>query len=469
MAVLVTGGATLVGAGALASPALAGTPGTWNKVSGLGGAARNVDELGLERTVDGVLHIVWRRAGSGNADDLMHTAISADARSVIAPVVITTMSGGLNASPDLLPDGTGGLRVLFSGLAEGQPASGLLSTATAPASGTVWSVSPTPVSNNSAAGRSPVYAAKGIAGVLAGGTVFSAWGDSGPGSGGLHAGLDAGPPDARFDTGCCAVDPALAVDPATSQVVLAWIRLSNPTTSIAVQAFPGGPMLTAPNSGAAESQTRVGLTARIGAPGVYVAYGSGTNQFLATPVLWRVGDSRALVVDKTVGAQSTTIAAAPGGRLWVFWYHGTSLFVTRTNPAATRVGAVVRYSAPEGTRVLYRVVGDGSRGPLLDLFAFADRGTGDFGYYHEQMRAGLTLAAKSSSKKSKAHKLTFTVTDAGDPVFGAAVHGKLGTKTVSAKTNASGKGTLKFASAGVVKATATKPDYLRTTLTVKVK
>ena len=235
------------------------------------------------------------------------------------------------------------------------------------------------------------------------------------------------------------------------------------------QAVPGGPLLTAPNSGAAESQTRVGLTARIGAPGVYVAYGSGTNQFLATPLLWRVGDTKALVVDKTVGAQSTTIAAAPGGRLWVFWYKRTDLFVTRTNRAATRVGAVVRYSPPEGTRTLYRVVGDGSRGPLLDLFAFADRGNGDFGYWHEQMRAGLTLVAKSSSKKSKSHKLTFTVTDAGDPVSSAMIHGKTSWRQlVSAKTNAAGKVTLKFASAGVVKATATKPDYLRTTLTTKV-
>ena len=90
-ALLVAGSVALAMVGAFGSTAVAGTPGTWNKVSGLGGAARNIDELGLERTADGVLHIVWRRQGAGNADDLMHTAISADARSLAGPDLITTI------------------------------------------------------------------------------------------------------------------------------------------------------------------------------------------------------------------------------------------------------------------------------------------------------------------------------------------------------------------------------------------
>jgi hypothetical protein len=55
--------------GALASAPLAqvGTFGHWTRVTGVGGhAARLTDEVGLERTANGVLHVAWTREGAGN-------------------------------------------------------------------------------------------------------------------------------------------------------------------------------------------------------------------------------------------------------------------------------------------------------------------------------------------------------------------------------------------------------------------
>ena len=153
----------IVAAAALlsAGPALAGPPGKWSRVTGIEGVeAVNTDEVGLERTADGVLHVAWTRKVDALADTLLHSAIAANGKSVAGPDTIFYASNtGMNNSVDLVAGPEGGLRVLFSGLFPITAIDSVLSTATAPEAGTAWS-SPAPVSNT--ATPSAVYVAAGI-------------------------------------------------------------------------------------------------------------------------------------------------------------------------------------------------------------------------------------------------------------------------------------------------------------------
>jgi hypothetical protein len=436
---------------ALPTVAQAGPPGTWTKVTGIGATGRNTDEIDLERTADGVLHLAWTR---GRAE-VLHSAIAADARSVSGPQPIAGGFTGANNSVALAPGPAGGLRAFFAGTT-GQPFTDIMYTATAGPDGTSWSP-PAPASNNAAAASSPVYAASGIGGAVgADGTPVSIWGDSAPGAAGIHTGLDPAALDARFSSGCCATDPNLAVDSATGQLAAAWNLLAGGSTSLRVQTLPGGPVQTAPASAATNLQQRVGIAGRIGAPGIYVAYTSGANPFSGVPALWRVGAPRATVIQRVRGARDTTIAPAPGGRVWVLWHRDERIFATRSNPTATRFGAIVSVRPPAGTGTIFGLAGEASRGPL-DVLALVRRGS-DHASHHQRVLPGLSLRiAKRGSRR------ILTVTDAGAPVRRARVRLRGGGATRTGRTNASGRIEFTVRARGRYVVTASKTGYVQAT------
>src|SRR5262245_39303479 len=117
----------LVSVGGAAS---AGTTTSWSRVTDLG--ARNIDQVALARTNDGVLHVVWGRR-VGTAEMVRHATIAKNG-SVGAP---TDAVGGLRglSDPDivLMPDGT--LR-LFYGVVI--PSPGGIRMSSAGPSGTGW-------------------------------------------------------------------------------------------------------------------------------------------------------------------------------------------------------------------------------------------------------------------------------------------------------------------------------------------
>jgi hypothetical protein len=450
---------------ALPAAAVAGPPGKWTKVTGLDYTASNIDELGLARTADGVLHVVYvKEPGGAGAAQLLHGALSADARQLLGPHAIVTF-GGLNQGAALTA-GPGGLRAFFAGTNDlGTPFAALsntMSTATS-TDGSSWVVAPGPVSNSTPAGASPVYAGDGISATLAAdGTPVSAWGDSAPGGAGYHLGLDPAAPDQRFPmSGCCLYNPAVAVDAASGQLVAAWYANASPGAF--VQHLPGGQATRAPSSSAAGQSQRMGLSGRLGAPGVYLAYTAGANPFDGRPALWRVGSAKPTVLRVERGARFTGIAPAPGGRLWVFWALEQRLYAARTNPAATRFGAIVSIKAPKGTDNVWRLAGEASLGPL-DLLVHLSRSDSDLGSYHQRILPGLLL----SVTKTKG-AVVLKVTDAGAAVQGAKVTLAGRGKKKKATTGKSGKVTFKTPVAGKYSAVATKGGYAKAThrLTVK--
>src|SRR3954469_21870952 len=112
--------------------AVAGAPGKWTQ---LGDAnLRNIDEVALARTPDGVLHAVWVVPGSNN-DTIVHDSIT-PAGVASAPNVIQTNWAAIDSVPDLVATSTG-LRTFFGGIrtTDANEPNNEMNTATAPPSG----------------------------------------------------------------------------------------------------------------------------------------------------------------------------------------------------------------------------------------------------------------------------------------------------------------------------------------------
>jgi hypothetical protein len=441
----------LVAAAALlalaATSAVAAPAGKWKRVTGIGHPDPNTSTVGVARTGDGVLHVLWTRY-AGLAGEVLHSGVSAPGTSVAGPHAVHTFGDRVNSNVALLAT-SGGLRGFFSGL-DSSPLSDFMTTATA-SDGTSWAVQPTPASNSSPGGSSKVYVASGIgAGLRKDGVPVSAWGDSGPGEAGYHVGTSPADPDLRFTSGCCAYNPGIGVDAATGQVVVAWklIESGGATGTAARSVSPLASRVGLPGARATDSGSPTGITGRIGKGGVYVAYQRGTNQFLSRVAVWRFGAPKAKVLSKQRGARLVGISPAPGGRLWVFWMRDDRLYATRSNPQATKFGAVVGVKPVGGTDAIHGLAGEGSRGPL-DLLALMERSSSDRAYWHKRVLPGLTLKVK----KLKGGKVKLHALDAGKKLKGFKV--KVGGKSVTTK----GKVATLTLKRGRYRAKATKAGY----------
>jgi hypothetical protein len=457
---------------ALASPAAAGPPGSWTKVTNFGSQGSNTDEVGLARTGNGVLHVLWTQDSNNT---VLNTRLSADAQTVLGTSTVFTYGDTVNNRPGLLAV-PGGLRAFFSGLfSADQNHDGGLSTATS-ADGVSWAVQPTLASEASGANEaSTVYVASGIdATLFSNGTPLSIWGDSGSG---YHVGTSQSTPDVRYGTSFASTfDPGAATDSDTGQVAIAWNDLDassvraafvQPTTS---PWFPRGSISSPPGGSAPDLQHSVGITGRSGgAGGIYVAYLHGSNPFSSSPAIWRIGAGNAQNLTNADGSLSG-VTMGPGGRLWAFWREeDQSIHVRRSNAAADTWGADTVVDPPGGTSTVWTLAGEGSAVACgaLDVVALASVGS-DLANYQQRVLAGLTLKKKLlNGKKGKKAKVKFTTLDAGDP---ANAKVKFGNKS---KTTG-GDGKVKLAikrkkKTRKVKATASGNCFSKATVKVKVK
>jgi hypothetical protein len=442
---------------ALAGSAQAGPRGQWTR---LPGNVINFAEPGLARTADGVLHVVYTRR-NGNKEDLIALEVS-PAGKVGADSV--ALGGWASMShPDLLrmPDGT--LRAFVGGIRSTNvgETNKRLSTATAPAAGNPWTLKPGDVVQASSAYATGVAGA----GLAKDGTPISTWSVT-PGLG-YHYGINGGDPDRTIpQSGCCLYTPDVAVDAASGQAWVGFHSNENATPGLFVNAIgPGGPQggrKLAQGSVVGKSSiypgNRTSLTGRIGGGGVYLFYGQGYPTF-KTLGLWKVETAKPHLVIKADRNEHANVAAAPDGRLWLMWEVDGTIFATRTNRAATKVGPASKLRPPGGASV-FRLNGEGSAGPL-DLFANVQTGSAN-GFWHQQVWPRLQLAA-TSKKAGAGRVVTFRVVDAGDPVAGATV--KAGSKSL--KTNAAGTATLKQSRAAALKATASRAGYVSASLSVR--
>jgi hypothetical protein len=440
-------------AATVVAPAPAGPPGSWTR---LPGTLDNFGEPGLARTSDGTLHVVYTRK-NGTKQELAHVPVTASGKVGAASVAL----GGWAAMsyPDLIRMPDGSLRAFFGGIRSTNPGetNNAMNTATAPASGSPWTLQP-----GRAAQATYAYATSYAgAGLAKDGTPISSWAGT-PGLG-FHYGVSPGDPDRVIpQSGCCLYTPDIGVDASSGQAWVGFSSNENATPGLFANAIgPGGPQGSrhlAPGSTAGKSfnqqLSRTPISGRIGAGGVFIAYGQGYPSY-KTLALWQVNSARPQLVVKANGMKHAGVAAAPEGRLWLMWDVSNTIYATRTNHAANRIGPVTRLRPP-GSGSVYELHGEGSAGPL-DLFANDGQGL-----WHQQVRPKLQLQA-SSRKAGKGRVVTFRVLDAGDPVAGATV--KAGGRSL--KTAANGTATLRQARAAAVKATAAKAGYVSASLSVR--
>jgi hypothetical protein len=439
----------LVAVLALAASAAAGPRGQWTR---LPGTVINFAEPGLARTSDGVLHVLYVRS-DGSRRDLLHVGVSPSGR--VGSDTVALDNWNAISHPDLLrmPDNT--LRAFFGGLRSTSPGetNNAMNTATAPASGTNWTLKP-----GRAAQALYAYATSVTgAGLASDGTPISTWAGT-PGLG-YHYGIDPSQPDRTIpQNGCCLYSPEIAVDSASGQAWAGFHSLERASPGLYVNAIgPGGPqggrkVATGSVEGTSSKApgNRTALTGRIGGPGVYLFYGQGYPTF-DTLALWRVDTARPHLVIRATGNEHANLAAAPAGRLWLMWEQNGTIYASRTNRAATRIGGVNTLEPPGGGTI-FRLNGEGSAGPL-DLIANINAG-GQQGLWHQQVWPRLQLTA-SSARAGRGRIVTFRVHDAGEPVAAATV--KAGGRTL--RTAANGTVRLRQAKPSRVRATASKAGY----------
>jgi hypothetical protein len=435
----------------LAPSALAGSPGRWERVTAPTGV--NIDQVGLARTGDGVLHVAWQRKNPATPsnDDLLHTAIT-PAGAIGAPSLLASDWAGIG-NPAILARPDGGLLVIAGAQRSADSSDPILDTGSWSSAdgGASWTLYPANAAKpgSFASGTAAAWGSDGMPFFTWGMTqgVFVHRGIGGDSNGEVHTSTLGG---------CCGYDPGIALDGTTGQLVVGWY--SNATGHPGVYAVvvdqasgqPAGAPVLMPGSvtkyaGRMESSAsldRTPVVSRPGKPGVYLAYPGGYPSEKKV-VLWRFGAPSSIVLGTTDDrVRDVGIAAAPDGRLWAFWDVETGgavrVFARRSNPDVSRWGATVRVAAPPKTTSAWKLDGNAQAG-VLDLLGSFSTAPSSLATWHTQVRPGLSVAVSPDSlRRGDSRKLTITVTDAGEPVPGA----KVTARGRSATTNSKGRATL---------------------------
>jgi hypothetical protein len=282
-----------------------------------------------------------------------------------------------------------------------------------------------------------------------------------------------GPDPTTVATGNFSYDPGVGFDQKTHQVWALWYSNSGINGQDGVNAqviYPTkGSRVHAPGSSnpitkSAGVEQDLSVAARVGG-GLYTAYRSPNSQSI---VVWKVGASKPVLTMKAgpYGVDDIVLAAAPKGRLWLYWEDRNDWRAARSNKAATKFGAVTIVNLPNKNDIENNLIaGDGSAGPL-EAIATITTPSNSNQIISRQILPRLSIVTAHSVAHGK--KLKVTVTDAGDPVQGATVH----FAGLKAKTNSHGEATFhvsKSAGVGSTKVTATIKGYSPITTRVKIK
>lgn len=450
---------------------------SWTKISTATGIGS--DEAGLFRTSDGRLHALWTRHDASSYS--LHYSTISTSGALLASGTVLSGWASLALDPRLVPAASGGIRLVFPG-ANGMSGSPFnldaMYTATASAAGTSWTLV------HGSMSQSTLVPLTGDAAVTeSGGTPVAAW-EGGSGIA-YHVGVDTNIPSTTPDQ-TVAVAPGGAVSGTAlarakdGSIWTAWFtafesdqgywvdHILPSKTAKAKAPGSGGPTLAINQPLQQVALTETGS-------GGYLAYCVATSSVPCDHIaLWKVGASTAKTVpgSTTKAAKLVTIAAAPGGHLWILWADTglNKIRVIRTNAAVTKFGPVKSLALPPNTFQANSLQAEGRSRVPLDVIALAPSNTSGFpvAFWDTQVHPALGLKGSPATvTNTQATTVTFTVTDVGDPVPGATV--KFLGKTVT--TNSSGVAQVtvpKGTPTGSYVATASKTGYTSATFTIKV-
>jgi hypothetical protein len=428
-----------------AAPTSVAEAAKWRQVTASGGDS--IDQVGLVRTSDGVLHVAWHEDG-----DLRHTAIARNGKIGATSPIQTGWTGHMDPALTAVP---GGIRVVWGAIrsTDTSDPNQDLNTALSTDGGASWALTPGSIIPRGA----QAYGSDASATTLPNGTVLEAW--AGTLGTWVHSGLSPATPnfDYQGPLGPYGYQPGIASD-AGGRAMMAWFSSSAGKRGVIAQGVnangsPAGAAMTMPGSQAMEGGGTVSKTpivARADSGGFYVGYSLGYPTANRVRV-WRVGASSAKLLARTEANAQVTLAADPNGRIWAVWSDGTfgetHVLAARSNPEATQFGAHVDAGAVRGAHSTYAVDASATSNALDILALFGTGNTSGGATYVKRIKPGLTLKARRH-----AGRVTLTVSDAGDPVRGATVR----LRGNSGRTDKKGRVTLKLKRG---KAKASAPGY----------
>jgi hypothetical protein len=400
-----------------------------------GSAVDIIENIGLAR-FGSSLQVVWAQQDAGNTESL-HTRILTAAGMPSSPdIAAATGWGTLNDFPAIFANGSQRI-IAFSGIKDtngNNPYSQGYEYYLASGDGTSWTLSSGALSAASTASSSD-----GTDAIDAGGTPVAAYAASPATAVSYHSGFIAtipttpgSDPTTTAAAHCCMYNTGLGYDATSGETWAVWYSNSGDTSTNGVLAqqiqpslgaqsqAPGNNVHSSGGNDAIPFQYRIATADRVGG-GVYAGYLVGYPT--ATKVgLWKLGSATALTHIAGGSAQVVNATAGTGGRVWLYWWNAAThtIDAVRTNPAATRFGAVCTHPTPNNTEDVWDLVGNDASGDL-HLFALA----GAAG--HAQVYDGAVLPCMSVSvspaaiSSAKGGAFTVTVSDAGAPIKGASV------------------------------------------------
>jgi hypothetical protein len=330
-------------------------PGQWTQVTG---KLTNIDDIGLARGKDGVLHVLWSSGGTGHFQ-VTDTPISA-AGAVGKPVTI--QSHIFSASN---PDATvtsSGLAVFWNGVRNSSPGSPLGTfEANHPSRSGSWTVgSVTPTANS--------WAHTLAASAAPTGTAWTAFSNSN-GIAVHHFGQ--APVELNYPI-CCVSQEGVGVDSKTGTSWVTYLSLVPHHMGIFAQKVTaagqrsGSPiLLPTSNEGGSplpinQRVTATGLGGK--RAGVYTTYRAG-SPFTRSVNLLKLGSGHPINIAKFSGTiQDTggsTLAVDPFGRVWVAWFRlingRSALWVRRAKSGASNFGHTDLVKLPAGVHNVWKV------------------------------------------------------------------------------------------------------------------
>lgn len=341
---------------AVSDPARAPRPGQWTKVTG---NLSNIDDVGLARGTDGVLHVLWTSGGTGTFR-VSDTPIKANGV-VGRPVTIASRIFSAND-----PDATAtslGLAVFWNEVKSNtaSPPTGTF-LATRPSRGGSWRIAAlTPVGFD---WQTSLAAAPGI-----GGSPWTAFGSGGGDT--ITVDHFGRPASVLGFPNCCVTSEGIGTDSRNGTAFVTYystVTRHNGLFALRLTAAgkrSGGPILL-PGSDVGGSPLvingRLTATGLGGSrPGVYVTYRNGSAGARDVE-LYRIGARNAVKIatfDDPQTLSGSTLAADAFGRLWVAWFRGQNstfaLWVRRAKTGASQFGQVKRIGLPKGTSEVWKV------------------------------------------------------------------------------------------------------------------
>ena len=393
----------------------------WSRLSG---PTQPGVQLGLARTEDGVLHVIWNRGTTPTS--IFETRFSPTGAAGGTSTVATGWDGNGGLAALVMPDKT--LRLFAAGATRPGSASYGINTFTAPSSGRTWTLQSGVFWGGAVANASGVIGAT----LTKDGQPVTAW------RGFAAQGVPPTVPPNAYEAGMTA--SLLTTDGASGDVVLSGVTNAGNGGLYIQRVMPSiGPKVVLPLP-FGQNDWYSSPSGRIGAPGVYLAYADGK-----AVRLYRYGGGSKMLASGQF--TSAAACAAPEGRLWVAWGNTVGdVFVTRSNRAAGAFEPVQKVKLAQGANGLMFMQCEGSAGPD-DLFAYVPGAAA--GFWHTHVLAQLSLAARGQKAGS-----TISVRDAGDPLAGV----KIAVAGRHLTTDAHGLASAKLR-AGSYTATATAPGY----------